>query len=67
MARGMEEFIQGMPKAELHLHLEGALEAEMRLARNAFRSAWIAAAEREGYLAKLDAYLAREDRGSTFL
>ena len=27
----MEEFIRGMPKAELHVHVEGTLEPEMRL------------------------------------
>ncbi len=25
----MSEFIQGLPKAELHLHIEGTLEPEM--------------------------------------
>lgn len=25
------EFVQGMPKAELHLHIEGTLEPELKL------------------------------------
>ena len=40
--RDIADFIRGMPKAELHLHLEGTLEAEMRLAmarRNGVRMA----------------------------
>ena len=48
MARDMDEFIWQMPKAELHLHLEGTLEAEMRLAlaeRNGVRLAQRTAAE----------------------
>lgn len=36
----MEDFVRGLPKAELHMHLEGALEPELALAfarRNAIR------------------------------
>ncbi|WP_308917326.1 adenosine deaminase [Jannaschia sp. LMIT008] len=32
MTTEMERFIHGLPKAELHVHLEGTLEAEMRFA-----------------------------------
>ena len=31
MSEDMDAFIRGMPKAELHVHIEGALEPEMRL------------------------------------
>ena len=30
-ATDMDAFIQGMPKAELHVHVEGTLEPELRL------------------------------------
>ncbi len=51
----MDAFIRGMPKAELHVHVEGTLEPE--LARNAFRSAWIGEEEREAYIAAVDGYV----------
>ena len=28
---GMDAFIRGMPKAELHVHVEGTLEPELRV------------------------------------
>jgi adenosine deaminase len=40
---GLDAFIRGMPKAELHMHLEGSIEAELLLelaVRNAVRLRW---------------------------
>ena len=39
----MDTFIRGLPKAELHMHLEGSIEAELLLelaARNGLRPRW---------------------------
>ena len=40
---GLDSFIRGLPKAELHMHLEGSIEAELLLefaARNGLRPRW---------------------------
>ena len=43
MASGLKDFIKNLPKAELHIHLEGALEPELMFKfaeRNRIRLKW---------------------------
>jgi adenosine deaminase len=43
----MPSFIGGLPKAELHVHIEGTLEPGLK---------WLDAADRERYLGDIEAY-----------
>ncbi len=54
-----DDFISGLPKAELHLHIEGSLEPEMMFLlakRNRFLGSFLSHEEVHAHLDAIDAY-----------
>ena len=56
----MRRFIEGMPKAELHVYVEGTLEPELKfeLAVNAFEASWLPSQEKRALRGRLDRFVA---------
>ena len=57
----VSNFIRNLPKAELHVHVEGTFEPELMFeiaARNSFTASFIDERRRGELLDELDAYLA---------
>ena len=60
---GLDSIIAGLPKAELHIHIEGSLEPALMfalaaLARNSFLGSFLSGEEIASHIETLEAYVA---------
>jgi adenosine deaminase len=63
-ARELEEYLKGLPKAELHVHIEGTLEPELlfQLVGNSFEASFLDSSAKRRWLAAVNAFVAGHAR-----